>query len=92
MTRTRLCENCAFWDAGGKDLPSGRGWCRVKSPARLCGDWPNTRPKDWCGEWGPVPDDAGESVQTESRFEDLDALARRLEDEAFPKRNREEFP
>jgi len=56
MTKqNRACETCALWVDAREGYTHGE--CHRRSPIPVIelsedvGQWPATKPSDWCGEW-----------------------------------------
>lgn len=53
----QFCKTCRWWHT----LSDKRGLCRIRAPrgyvagGAIIGDWPETQPTDWCGEWTAHP-------------------------------------
>ena len=57
----KTCGNCQYWHQDNSAVPEN-GLCRKDAPKLLyagrfvdptCGIWPQTRERDWCGEFKP---------------------------------------
>ena len=60
MDQQKTCNGCAMWQRSASATSAiQHGECRIVAPTLATraageqpwGDWPLTRPTDWCGQW-----------------------------------------